>query len=222
MNEEKGEITLWGGGTASERFNECWIYNVLKGDWSQGTIPDEVDLFASKAATDRQGTSWFYGGQDETYALKDDFYKVESQGEETEEWYKYNWETVEWQKIGGEYPTLTLGKSAVQYEPICPYCENCPSSGTPTETTIANLSISVDDMDGWKVTSIGFNAWGSGKDDQYIKEARLYVNGGLSSTATYISDNGVLSLPIGKHLQPGETITLKLCYLFRLSRPTYQ
>ncbi len=214
VNEEKGEITVWGGGTASERFNECWIYNVQNDNWSQGTIPDEVDLYLSKAATDGQGTTWVYGGIDETSALRDDFYKVENQGEETEEWSKYNWETVEWQKIGGEKPTLTLGKSAVQYEPICPYCENCPGSGTPTEKTIANLSISVDDLDGWQVTSIGFNAWGSGKDDQYIKEVRLYVNGGLTGTGTYTSDNGAISLSIGKHLQAGETINLKLMYVF--------
>ena len=205
---------MWGGGTASERFNECWIYNVQNDNWSQGTIPDEVDLYLSKAATDGQGTTWVYGGIDETSALRDDFYKVENQGEETEEWSKYNWETFEWQKIGGRKPTLTLGKAAVQYEPICPYCENCTGSGSPTEKTIANLSISVDDLDGWQVTSIGFNAWGSGKDDQYIKEVRLYVNGGLTGTGTYTSDNGAISLSIGKHLQAGETINLKLTYVF--------
>jgi parallel beta-helix repeat protein len=108
-----------------------------------------------------------------------------------------------------EKPSLTLGGTTPFLTPICPECEVYDM-----EYTLAELTVSVDEYDGWQVASIAFNATGSGNDKEFVKEVRLYVNGALSGTGTYDADDGEISLSIGKHLNPGETITLSLRYIF--------
>ncbi len=108
-----------------------------------------------------------------------------------------------------EKPSLTLGGTTPWSMPICPECDD-----EEVEYTLANLTVSVDEYDGWQVASIAFNATGSGNDKEFVKEARLYVNGALKGTTKYNNDNGQISFPIGKHLNPGETITLSLRYIF--------
>ena len=103
--------------------------------------------------------------------------------------------------------TLSLSRGTVSYEPLCPDC-------VTEEQVIARLTLTADEKDGWQVDAIQFKGIGSGREDRYVDEAVLYVNGQKTDSKVYLADNGTISMHIGRHLSAGESMQLKLTYIF--------
>jgi hypothetical protein len=118
-------------------------------------------------------------------------------------------------------PTLTLG-NAIQN----------PAAGTEVyaiesqydftkgrkNVPIAHVSLSVNEVDDWWVTSVGFETSGTGKENEDVVEARLYlndINGRLLDTKQIGADNQTVSFAVNEKITKGQSITLLLVYDFK-------
>ncbi|NOZ28470.1 MAG: PKD domain-containing protein [Chloroflexi bacterium] len=99
-------------------------------------------------------------------------------------------------------PILTMGVSGEAQK-------TCPSSD---EWRVQNIILSVNEVSDWQVSSITFNASGTGNEKDDIQEAHLYYGNRLLGTARYDRDNGSISFSFGLHIPKGGTVRLRLTY----------
>lgn len=84
---------------------------------------------------------------------------------------------------------------------------------------IAAIVLSVNDVDDWTVTSVGFDALGTGdeRSDQDVIKVKLYKNavgGQLLGEGTYSVDNGSIAFSMNVKITKGSSVTMVLAYDF--------
>jgi parallel beta-helix repeat protein len=113
----------------------------------------------------------------------------------------------------GRTAVLTLGggKPGQMFYPDDPRLTN--------DVEVLDVTLAADVVSAWTVHSIQFGALGAqGLDDTDIDSVRLFHGQQLLGEQRYPADNGQVRLPVGKTIPAGTSLTLKLCYRFRLQQ----
>ncbi len=116
-------------------------------------------------------------------------------------------QTFNVKKQPGLTPTLTLEQASSIDPPVECVCDTC-------EYTILPFALSADEVDDWKVISIGFDGSGTGIENVDVNQVYLYHQQQRLSHTAYINDDGFIILPVNKVIPKGESLQLSLVYRF--------
>ncbi|MBN1542026.1 right-handed parallel beta-helix repeat-containing protein [candidate division KSB1 bacterium] len=109
-----------------------------------------------------------------------------------------------------QLPVLTLGKSGSAEEIRYCICDSC-------EYTILPFVLSVDEVDDWQVTSVGFQSSGTGDEYTDIHQIYLYHGDQRLSNTAFLRDDGFIVLSVNKTIPRGQALRLDLVYRFNPS-----
>ncbi|MBT3381138.1 MAG: hypothetical protein HN742_34760 [Lentisphaerae bacterium] len=78
--------------------------------------------------------------------------------------------------------------------------------------TVLPVTLTADDTDSWQVSSITFQASGSGDETEQVTAVDLYLGQTKLSSGTYGANNGTVTLNVGQIIPAGGSVTLHLRY----------